>query len=197
MRKKSRQHKRGQPTWLILGIIGGIVAALAIGMKIAAIATTPTGTTILTTTPSPLLAFTPTATPTPEPIPNITATHGQPRLGGPLSDFIGEYGRPNNHSEPPIEYHFLRAAHGNLDGLVVSLETGTLQVDDVVVVAAAQTNAVGWTLSQAESRCLAFAPADAHFKRHITYTESSGFDLVYLSESLAHLLPADDFTDGD
>lgn len=197
MRKKSRQSKRGRRIWLILGSIGGIGAALSISVWIIAVAATPTANPVLTTTPSPLPVFTPTATPMPEPIPSITATHGPPILGGPLSNFIGKYGRPNDHSEPPTEYHFLRAARGNLDGLVVTLETGTLQVDDIVVVATALTNAVGWTLSQAESRCLAFAPTDAHFKRRIVYTESSGFDLVYMSVSLAHLLPANDFTNED
>ncbi len=53
-------------------------------------------------TPSPTASRVPTATPTMKPTPtpttvpgNLAPTYGTPRLGGPITDFIGKYGKPD------------------------------------------------------------------------------------------------------
>jgi len=213
MQNKSRQPKLRRRVWLILSIMGGIVTALCIGTMIITVATTPTQTQAPTPTTKPVSAVatapthastsTPSPTPTPNPSPTATpygATHGIPHLGGPLSDFIGEYGQPNNDSSPPADYHFLHVVNSYLDGLVVSVYPGTQKVDYIVMQATngdSQTDIVGWTASYAESLCMDFAPSDAHFKQRITYLDGTGYDFIFTSMSLAHLIPADDFSDGN
>jgi hypothetical protein len=126
-------------------------------------------------------------------------THGIPHLGGPLSDFIGAYGQPNSNSAPPL-YHFLHATGSNLDELIVSVSVGTQNVDSIVVQATngdSPTDVVGWTASEAESHCQSFEPSDAHLKQRITFADGTGYDDLYFSRSLAHLILADDFLDSN
>ncbi len=56
----------------------------------------------VSSSPSPTLTPAPTTDPTSKPTAkpatatgNLTATYGTPRLGGPVSDFIGRYGQPD------------------------------------------------------------------------------------------------------
>ncbi len=148
-------------------------------------------------TTRPTQATTPTAAPAG--LGNIQPTHGTPHLGGPISDFIGEFGNPNDHSTPGSIYHFLRATTSNVDGLIVSTLSGGNQVDGVTVQATngnAQTSAIGWTPDDAKARCMTFALSDAHFKQQFVYADNSGYDLVYTSAELARTFPASEFSDG-
>jgi len=137
----------------------------------------------------------PTSAPT-----GLVATHGTPRLGGPLSDFIGAYGQPNGHSSPP-DYHFMTV--GNIDEyLIMGLGSSCpsvqciseQQIDDISVQSPDQN--AGFTPSEAESRCMSYAPSDAHFKQKFAYADNSGYDMVYTSTSLAHAFPASEFING-
>ena len=202
--KKSRRR-----LWLILSIVGGLLVVSCIGCALlgnllpSTSANNPTPVAqASTSTPTPTFTVqattaAPTATAT-QPVPTAThasgstATHGTPRLGGPLSDFIGKYGQPNDHTSPPL-YHFLRAANGPADGLIIDVDVVTNLVDDI---SWANTNSTGWTQSDAKVQCMAFGPSDAHYKQKYPLSSNSGYDLVYTSTSLAHLFQANEFTDG-
>ena len=180
------KKKRGPLFWIL--IIGVCVVCIGIGSAISHTSTpVPTATPLVT---SPAASTTHTSTPTQH---RVTATHGTPRLGGLLSDFVGRYGQPNDHSDK-TSYHFLRAANGPTDGLIAwSLNTArTNHVNDVTV---APTGTMQWTSSDAKAKCMTFAPADAHLKQRFDYADGKGYDLVYTSTQLAHDFPANEFTD--
>lgn len=196
--------------WLILGIIGGSIALLVVGTTIMTMILNQTlapssrsqpihtVTSVLTHQS----ASAPPASPTPKPSATVGpfgVTHGLPHLGGPLSDFIGAYGQPNSDSVPPL-YHFLHATGSNVDGLVVSVAVGTQTVDLIAVQATngdSPTDVIGWTASEAESRCQSLEPSDAHLKQRMMFADGTGYDDIYFSTSLAHLIPADDFLDSN
>ena len=194
---RSSGPRRG-PRRLFL-VIGAVAVLLVIVIVITAIATTASPPPQTQATPQATQAQVtkPVATakpkPTSKPASGLAATHGTPRLGGPLSDFVGAYGQPNNHSNPPIDYHFQRASNGVQDNLIVDLATDNSLVDFITVA----TLDPGWTATEAQDKCMAYAPTDAHFKQRIDYTDGSGYDLVYISTSLAHQFPAGDFTDAN
>jgi hypothetical protein len=134
----------------------------------------------------------------------LTATHGTPHLGGALSDFIGTYGKPDPHSsiqQGYIALHFLPStSQSNVDGLIVATDphTNSYLAANITVQAQngnAQTAAIGWSVNDAKTRCMAFAPSDAHFVKEFVYANTSGFDMVYTSAQLAKDFPASAFTD--
>ena len=43
---------------------------------------------------------------------------------------------------------------------------------------------------------MVYAPIDAQFKQKIPYADNSGFDMVYMSTTLAKKFPASEFVDG-
>lgn len=69
------------------------------------------------------------------------------------------------------------------------------QIDDITVQSPDQAN--GFTVSEAEARCMVFAPADAHFKQKIPYGDGTGYDMIYISSTLAKEFPASEFMDGN
>lgn len=82
-----------------------------------------------------------------------------------------------------------------MDGLIVATNphTTTYQATNIIVQAQnghAQTGAIGWTASDAKTKCMAFAPSDAHFVKEFVYARASGFDMVYTSAQLAKDFPA-------
>ena len=187
---------------IVLLIVIIIIAAVVTGCS-SSQATTPDATpsiqvhatTAPTALPTHVSTEIPTVAPTAKPTQSgISATHGTPRLGSPLSDFIGAYGQPNDHSTPGSSYHFLRGANSNIDGLIIAptLAISSQQIDDITVAA---TSDLGWTLSDAANRCLAYAPTDARLKQRIPYADGTGYDVIYTSSSLAKLFPASEFTD--
>jgi hypothetical protein len=201
-RKKSRKKP------IIFGCLGAIVLLFVI-IVIAAVATnggasqatapTPTPVTQARATTAPTTAPTavPTQAPTPTPVPTkapsgLPATNGRPVLGGPVSDFVGKFGQPNDHSIAGEQYHFLRVPGQALDGLIIATSPDNQMVDDITVA----TPDPGWTPTDAESHCLAYAPLDYHFKQKIPYADNSGYDMIYSSAELSKAFPAADFTDG-
>ncbi len=146
----------------------------------------------------------PASKPTLQPTKVLTATHGTPHLGGAISDFIGTYGKPDSHSsiqQGYIALHFLPStSQSNVDGLIVATDPhNTASLAANITVQAqngnAQTGAIGWAVNDAKTRCMAFAPSDAHFVKEFVYANTSGFDMVYTSAQLAKDFPASAFTD--
>ncbi len=136
-------------------------------------------------------------TPTSQPISTSLITHGIPRLGGPVSDFIGKYGTPNDHSDT-TSYHWFRDSSSNVDGLIVWELFHPNQVDSIQV----QTiNEDMPDTNSAIALCTVYNPSDAQQLKRIPLVDSSGkdagFDVVYLSNSLAHEFMPDDFTDSN
>ena len=143
-----------------------------------------------------------------QPTKGLAVTRGTPRIGGPISDFIGAYGQPNDHSNPGVyasQYHFQRDTNTTdvTDGLIVSTSADSKSVIDDITVAAVAQNATyndpqagsSFSPSDAKARCMTFAPSDAHFVKEFVYADNTGFDMVYTSASLAQSFPAGDFTD--
>jgi hypothetical protein len=206
-----RKTSRKKP--ILFGCLGAIILLLVI-IVISAIAsgggtpqaTSPTATPVTqaTTAPTaiPTQAPSPTTAPTKAPAPSgLPMTHGTPRLGGPLSDFIGTYGQPNSNSNPPL-FDFIETNNINgvsITGLGSSCSSTQCevqqQIDNITVQSPDQTN--GYSVNEAEAKCMAFAPTDAHFKQKIPYADGTGYDMVYNSASLAKAFPASEFSDGN
>lgn len=187
--------------WLILGGVAVLLFACIIASIIATQSQQPqTSAQAPTATAAPAQAqHTPAraATPTTATVSgtgtSLAATHGTPRLGAPLTDFVGKYGQPNDHSSAG-QPHFLRSNTSNVDGLILSNLYGP-NVDSVTV---QRINNETWTMSQAQAVCLAYAPADAHKVRQVSLTNSTGIDVLYTSAQLAHAgFPASAFTDAN
>jgi len=164
--------------------------------------------TIAPTLPTITPTMKPTAKPTAQPTQNSAVTHGTPHIGGPISDFIGAFGPPNDHSQPGAslgKYNFQRDANTTdvADGLIVltSIDIENV-VDDIEVQAVAQNATYNdpqagssFSPSDAKARCMTFAPSDARFVKEFVYADNAGFDMVYISSSLAQIFLASDFTD--
>jgi hypothetical protein len=186
--------------WLILAALV-VILALIIGVasQVQNQKQTPTaqltsGTQQTTTNPA--------SQPTLQPAKDLSATHGTPQLGGPASDFIGTYGKPDSHStiqQSYVTFHFLPSQSG-VDGLIVAAAPHA-HIDLAANIALqaqngnAQTGPIGWAVDDAKTKCLAFAPSDAHFVKQFNYPNGSGFDMVYTSVQLAKNFPASAFVD--
>lgn len=132
--------------------IGSCMGEIAIASRIVS------NTIIQATIPTRIaLAITPAAPASPTSVPTATptsastqvvVTYGRPRLGGPLSDFVGKYGVPT------VEGSFT-------DG---DIEMGP-QTDDNNIVqsvtAGPCNNCSSWGLYQARDYCLQFMPPKA------------------------------------
>jgi hypothetical protein len=201
----------------ILSSIVGV--ALVIMIIVASIqnaqspATSPIATPVTqaqaTTAPTSVPTAVPTQVPAPTTAPTtapassggLPATHGAPRLGGQLGDFIGAYGQPNSNSNPPL-FDFQEVNNVN-EVMVLGLGSSCSstqcevqqQIDSITVQSPDQAN--GFTVSEAEAKCMAFGPTDAHFKQKIPYADGTGYDMVYSSSSLAKAFPASEFMDGN
>ena len=196
------EKKARKRLWLILAALV-LVLAVIIGVASQVQSQKPTPAvqpTHITQQP----ALQPTSKPTLQPTKVLTATHGTPHLGGAISDFIGTYGKPDSHSsiqQGYIALHFLPStSQSNVDGLIVATDPhNTASLAANITVQAqngnAQTGAIGWAVNDAKTRCMAFAPSDAHFVKEFVYANTSGFDMVYSSAQLAKDFPASAFTD--
>ncbi len=154
--------------------------------NLTAVASTPT--------PKPTPTMKPTPTPT-KVTGNLTATYGPPRLGGPITDFIGKYGKPNDHTDAN-SFHWFRDSSSNADGLIVWDLTHPNQVDSIDVQG---VNGDMPNMSAAVALCTVYNPSDARQLKSISLVnasgQASGVDVVYLSASLARVFSPDDFTD--
>ena len=190
---KEKARKR---LWLILAAVL-LVLAVIIGLVSHAQSQKPTPAaqpTHVTQQPALQPTSNPASKPTLQPTKVLTATHGTPHLGGAISDFIGTYGKPDPHSsiqQGYIDLHFLPStSQSNVDGLIVATDPhNTASLAANITVQAqngnAKTGAIGWAVNDAKTRCMAFAPSDAHFVKEFVYANTSGFDMVYTSAQLA------------
>jgi hypothetical protein len=208
--QRQKKPRQKPPRWAYIVtfiLIGGVVACAIAG--IISLATSGGGgsapqaqqaqhtaaPTSKATTSTGSSSIKPTATARPQSAKALVATHGTPRLGGPLSDFVGSYGQPNSHSTPPTLYHFSTYASANIDAVVVMTDVyAPSLVSDVTAQAPSDTT---WDISFGEAHCLAFAPLDSRLVERVPYGDNTGYDMVYKSAQLSHLFPAADFTDAN
>jgi hypothetical protein len=157
----------------------------------------PTNAVVLTTprptaTQAPRPTATPTTTPTriPTPTPSKVTV---PHLGGAITDFIAKYGQPVDHSDP-YTYGWFRGNNG--DSLRVSTLIDPHHVDEIDVQA---VNGDMSNTASASALCTAFNPNDARQLRRVPVTDpsglDSGFDVVYISSSLAREDTSDQYQD--
>jgi hypothetical protein len=81
-----------------------------------------------------------------------------------------------------------------VDGIIVSTDPGSTTYLSANILVQAQ-NDVGFSLNDAKTRCLTFAPSDTRFVKEFVYADNTGFDMVYTSVGLAKDFPASSFTD--
>lgn len=131
---------------MFLCICSAAIAAPSSGQS--ANSPTPTATSAQVTAAVTKIATTaPTPTPQPTKAPTqVEATHGNPHVGGPLSDFVGEYG-------PPVIYTTFN------DGSDIII--GTRQNANNIVNYVSVTAPDNWTTGQMRNYCLRFLPLDA------------------------------------
>jgi hypothetical protein len=134
---------------LILGLCGGGVIMM---MTHASKPNSNTTSTVLTqksnTTPAKQTKVTATATNV------VTATHGTPHIGGPMSDFIGKYGQPVSQGTGNTENFYADSARTIL--VNVTPQGPNQQIQGVNV--QGQTS---WSIDQAKAFCTQFLPSDA------------------------------------
>ncbi len=200
------EKKARKRLWLVLAALV-LVLAVIIGVASQVQSQKPTPAaqpTHITQQPALQPTSNPPSKPPLQPTKVLTATHGTPHLGGVLSDFIGTYGKPDPHSsiqQGYIALHFLPSiSQSNVDGLIVATDPHTTAylAANITIQAQngnAQIAAIGWAVNDAKTRCMAFAPSDAHFVKEFVYANTSGFDMAYTSAQLAKDFPGSAFTD--
>src|SRR5262249_49846861 len=100
---------------------------------------------------------------------SASVTHGRPHLGGPLTDFVGKYGTPDNQGDAS-GLNFWTGADQSIDLNINSDDQGS--VTQVIVLGSST-----WTTSQTQSYCQQFLPDGA------TQTGSSANLLTYSSRA--------------
>jgi hypothetical protein len=164
-------------------------------------------------TPTQAVAQAPTSTPTPTftaqattAVPTATATqasssssvtHGTPRLGGPVSDFVGKYGQPDTGCPTCTSgiYNFQRYQGTQLDYISTMITDANGHVFAFIV--SAPPN-IDWDTATSTAICESFGPSDVNYDRPVQVLQSSdGSDVerVYKSAWLAGQLETSDFQD--
>ena len=187
--------------WMLLGML--VLACTISGCADASTPTQPsagTPTAIVTIqrslTPTLRIAHTPISSPTVRSIP-ITATHGMPHLGGPLSDFVGKYGPPDTTCAACTGgfYNFQRYQGTQIDYISTVSTDAHGNVNGFDVQAAPN---IGWDTQAATALCDSFGPPDVtydHPIRIMPATDGMSVEKVYKSASLAEQLTNDNFQD--
>ncbi len=137
--------------------------------------------------------------PTQKPVNNaMRATTGPTLLGLPLSNFVGEYKQPNDHTDTKEGmYHFQRWAGSNIDYLIIGTDLIDKGYSNTVESISVQSSDNPATPAITTASCASFMPNDAIYKRQMTITTGTGYDKIYSSASLARLFPADAFDDSN
>jgi hypothetical protein len=155
--------------------------------------------------PSPTLTPAPTRDPTRQPTAkpatatgNLTATYGTPRLGGPVSDFIGKYGQPDTSCSTCAKgvYNFQRIQGTQTDYISTMLTDANGHVNSFLV----QSPGADWDVTTATAICESFGPSDVNYDHPLKVLQSSDGSLVekvYKSAWLAGQLAKSDFQDGN
>src|SRR6266568_6426136 len=161
-------------------------------------AQSPTPTTA-STQATVLATLRPTATPTALPTPTpSTVTHGTPRLGGPVSDFIGKYGQPDTSCSTCAKgaYNFQRIQGTQTDFISTMLTDANGHVNSFLV----QSPGADWDVTTATAICESFGPSDVNYDHPLQVLQSSDGSLVekvYKSAWLVGQLAKSDFQDGN
>jgi hypothetical protein len=159
----------------------------------------PLSTETPTLTPAPTTA--PTRQPTAKPTAatgNLTATHGTPRLGGPVTDFIGKYGQPDTGCAICANgvYNFQRIQGTQTDYISTMLTDANGRVNSFLV----QSPNTDWDATTATVICESFGPFDVNYDHPLKVLQSSDgstVEKVYKSAWLAGQLAVGDFQDGN
>src|SRR6266568_3633169 len=118
----------------------------------------------VSSSPSPTLTPAPTTDPTSKPTAkpatttgNLTATYGTPRLGGPVSDFVGKYGPPDTGCATCASgvYNFQRYQGTQLDYISTMLTDANGHVNSFLV----QSPGADWDVTTATAICESFGPS--------------------------------------
>jgi len=155
-----------------------------------------TSVTQTATTPTPK----PTAQPTQHPAQRtrLVATHGTPRIGGPVSDFIGKYGQPDTSCATCAKgvYNFQRIQGTQTDYISTMLTDANGHVNSFLV----QSPNTDWDATTATVICESFGPSDVNYDHPLKVLQSSDGSLVekvYKSAWLAGQLAKSDFQDAN
>jgi hypothetical protein len=192
-----QQRRTRRHLWLILSVIA-LVLLSYVGTRVFATHTsttasttpvaqqTPTPTQPPTSTPAPtqqavVSTQLPTQAPTPTaiPVPSI----GAAILGSNILAFSAKYGPPDNGSAGSADSN--TAGHYGFLNHAIDVET---QGTRVVTIVANSPDTATWSLSEAESICLAFAPPDSVYKQSATLTDAQknpALEMIYSSSSLS------------
>ena len=159
----------------------------------------PASTETPTLTPASTTA--PTKQPTtksPAATGNLTATYGTPRLGGPVSDFIGKYGQPDTSCSTCTGgvYNFQRIQGTQTDYISTMLTDANGHVNGFLV----QSQGTDWDVATATAICESFGPSDVNYDHPLKVLQSSNgsiIEKVYKSAWLAGQLAKSDFQDSN
>jgi hypothetical protein len=137
--------------------------------------------------------------PTQKPATNVlSATSGATLLGSPLSNFIGSYGQPNDHTNAKNgDYHFKRWAGSNIDFLIINTDLFDPGYTNKIETIGVQSSDNPDTQPIAKAMCASFMPTDAQYKRKMQLSSGMGYDEIYASASLAQAFPSDAFDDSN
>lgn len=129
---------------------------------------------------------------------NLTATHGIPRLGGPVSDFIGKYGQSDTGCAicGSGVYNFQRIQGTQTDYISGMLTDPNGHVNSFLV----QSPNIDWDATTATAICESFGPSDVNYDHPLkVLLESDGLmiEKVYKSAWLAGQLAKSDFQDNN
>jgi hypothetical protein len=129
----------------------------------------------------------------------LTATHGTPRLGGPVTDFIGKYGQPDTSCSTCAKgvYNFQRIQGTQTDYISTMLTDANGHVNSFLVQAPLNSD---WDASTARALCESFGPSDVNYDRPVQVLQSSDgaiVERVYKSAWLAGQLAVGDFQDNN
>lgn len=128
---------------------------------------------------------------------NLTATYGTPRLGGPVSDFIGRYGQADTSCAACGGYYnFQRIQGTQADYISAMLTDANGHVNSLLV----QSPNTDWDVATATTVCESFGPADVNYDHPLKVLQSSDgliVEKVYKSAWLVGQLAESDFQDGN
>jgi len=157
---------------------------------------TPTDTPVPTATSTPVPTSQPPAKPTAA-TGNLIATYGTPRLGGPVSDFIGKYGNPDAGCATCASgvYNFQRYQGTQIDYISTMLTDANGRTNTFDVSAPPNSE---WDVATATALCESFGPSDVNYDHPVQVLQSSdgtSVERVYKSVWLAGQLAAGDWQD--
>ena len=169
-KKKSRKR-----LWLILAVVV-VVLAIIIGVASQGKSQQPSSTARATQQPTSK----PTPKPTVQPTKALAVTHGTPRIGGPMSDFYGKYGHPNNQGSVPGSETWIL---NDQNQTIIDAAPNAGGIVDYVNI----TNGTAWNNQQMQSYCEQFMPSDAsQFNQdgpYIDYHSSVGEIVMELGQA--------------